>query len=328
MWPHIARWLMTLALGILVTPLAANAQLMGKVPRIGIVGNAYSERTGGVFRQVLHDLGYVEGQTILLEPRFIAGKYDQLPHVLAELIGLKVDVIVTGFTGATLAAREATSTIPIIFASAPNPVELGLVASLAHPGGNLTGVANMDFDSIVYKCLELLKEVVPEATRLVFLVNPDYPTSPSAAKAIQAATASLGLQLRIVEVRHLPDDLEEAFAAIAREPTHALFISGEPQFQTHRARIVDLVAKSGLPAVYNSEQFVEVGGLLSYARDIGEQFRRVAVIVSKILHGAKPADVPVEQPTKYYLTINLKTARALGLTIPPGLLVLADQVLQ
>jgi putative tryptophan/tyrosine transport system substrate-binding protein len=265
MWPHIARWLMTLALGILVTPLAANAQLTGKVPRIGIVGNGYSERTWGVFRQVLHDLGYVEGQNILLEPRFIAGKYDQLPHVLAELIGLKVDVIVTGFIGATLAAREATSTIPIIFASTPNPVERGLVASLAHPGGNLTGVANMDLDSIAYKCIELLKEVVPEATRLVFLANPDYSGYQSAAKAMQAATASLGLQLRILEVRHLPDDLEEAFAAIAREPPHALFIAGEPLFQTHRARIVDLVAKSGLPAVYNGEVFVEVGGLLSYS---------------------------------------------------------------
>jgi len=328
MWPHIARWLMTLALGILVTPLAANAQLMGKVPRIGIVGNGYGDRTWGVFRQVLHDLGYVEGQTILLEPRFIEGKYDQLPHVLAELIGLKVDVIVTGFTGATLAAREATSTIPIIFASAPNPVELGLVASLAHPGGNLTGVANMDFDSITYKCIELLKEVVPEATRLVFLANPDYPTYKSAAKAMQAATTSLGLQLRILEVRHLPDDLEEAFAAIAREPPHALIISSEPLFTMHRARIVDLVAKSGLPAVYNDERFVEVGGLLSYARDIREEFRRVAFLVDKILHGAKPADVPVELPRKYLLAINLKTARALGLTIPPGLLVLADQVLQ
>jgi len=239
-----------------------------------------------------------------------------------------VDVIVTGFTGATLAAREATSTIPIIFASAPNPVELGLVASLAHPGGNLTGVANMDHESIAYKCIEMLKEVVPEATRLVFLANPDYPAYPSAAKAMQAATASLGLQLRLLEVRHLPDDLEEAFAAIAREPPHALFIPGELRFVMHRARIVDLVAKSGLPAVYNNEQFVEVGGLLSYERDVPEEMRRVAFLVDKILHGAKPADVPVEQPKKYHLAINRKTARALGLTIPPGLLVLADQVLQ
>lgn len=326
MWPHIARWLMTLALGILVTPLAAHAQLAGKVPRIGIVG--IGDPYWGVFRHTLRDLGYVEGQNLLLEHRLVWGQYDQLPHVLAELIGLKVDVIVTGFTGATLAAREATSTIPIIFAAAPNPVALGLVASLAHPGGNLTGVANMDQESIAYKCIELLKEVVPEATRLVFLANPDYPPYQSAVKALQAATASLGLQLRLLEVRHLPDDLEEAFAAIAREPPHALFISGEPLFATHRARIVDLVAKSGLPAVYNGEWFVDVGGLLSYARDIREEMRRVAVIVAKILHGAKPADVPVEQPTKYYLAINLKTARALGLTIPPGLLVLADQVLQ
>ena len=182
--------------------------------------------------------------------------------------------------------------------------------------------------SLAYKCIELLKEVVPEATRLVFLANPDYPVYPSAAKAMQAATASFGLQLRIVEVRHLPDDLEEAFAAIAREPPHALIISSEPLFTTHRARIVDLVAKSGLPAVYNGAQFVDVGGLLSYARDVPEEMRRVAFLVDKILHGAKPADVPVEQPKTYRLAINLKTAKALGLTIPPGLLVLADQVLQ
>ena len=186
----------------------------------------------------------------------------------------------------------------------------------------------MDQESITYKCLEVLKEVVPEATRVVFLANPAYPVYQAAVKAMQAATASLGLQLRLVEVRHLPDALEEAFAAIAREPPHALFIAGEPLFTQHRARIVDLVAKSGLPAVYNDARFVDVGGLLSYARDTREEMRRVAVIVDKILHGAKPADVPVEQPTKYYLAINLKTARALGLTIPPGLLVLADRVLQ
>jgi putative ABC transport system substrate-binding protein len=317
---------MTLALGILVTPLAAHAQLTGKVPRIGIVG--ISDPEWGVFRDTLRDLGYVEGQNLLLEHRLVYGQYDKLPGVLAELIGLKVDILVTGFTGATLAAREATSTIPIIFAAAPNPVELGLVASLAHPGGNLTGVANMDQESIAYKCLEVLKEVVPEATRVGFLANPAYPLYQAAAQAVQAATASLGLQLRLVEVRHVPDDLEEAFAAIAREPPHALFIAGEPLFQTHRARIVDLVAKSGLPAVYNGERFVDVGGLVSYARDTREEVRRVAVIVAKILHGAKPADVPVEQPTKYSLAINLKTARALGLTIPPGLLVLADRVLQ
>ena len=226
MWPHIARWLMTLALGILVTPLAAHAQLAGKVPRIGIVG--IGDPYWGVFRHTLRDLGYVAGQNLLLEHRLVYGQYDKLPGVLAELIGLKVDVIVTGFIGATLAAREATSTIPIIFTAAPNPVALGLVASLAHPGGNLTGVANMDQESIAYKCIELLKEVVPEATRLVFLANPDYPPYQSAVKALQAATASLGLQLRLLEVRHLPDDLEEAFAAIAREPPHALFKFDKP----------------------------------------------------------------------------------------------------
>src|SRR5262245_35141624 len=158
--------------------------------------------------------------------------------------------------------------------------------------------------------------------------QPRLPRLPVSSQAMQAATASLGLQLRLLEVRHLPDDLEEAFVAIAREPPHALIIAAEPLFTTHRARIVDLVAKSGLPAVYNDERFVEVGGLLSYAKDLREEYRRAAFLVDKVLHGAKPADVPVEQPMKYRLDINLKTARTLGLTIPPGLLVLADQVLQ
>jgi len=218
--------------------------------------------------------------------------------------------------------------MPIVFVGTTNPVELGLVASLAHPGGNLTGVANLDMDSVVYKLIEMLKEVVPDATRLGFLANPDYPLYQRGTKAMQAATAAFGLQVQALEVRHLPEDLEPAFAAIAREPPHALCISAEPQFLTHRAQIVDLVAKSGLPAVYHEARFVEVGGLLSYSQDVSEQFRRLAVLVDKILHGAKPADVPVEQPTKYSLAINLKTARTLGLTIPPGLLVLADQVLQ
>jgi putative tryptophan/tyrosine transport system substrate-binding protein len=276
----------------------------------------------------MRDLGYVEGQNLVLEFRFLGGQYDQIPPVLAELIGLKVDILVTSFSAATLAAHKATSTIPIVFVSTPNPVELGLVASLAHPGGNLTGVANIDMDSVVYKLIQMLKEVVPDATRLGFLANPDYPLYQRGTKVMQAATAAFGLQLHALEVRHVPEDLEQAFAAIAREPLHALFISGEPQFLVHRAQIVDRVAKSGLPAVYMSPQFVEAGGLLSYAQDVSESFRRVAVIVDKILHGAKPADMPVEQPMKYSLALNLKTARALGLTIPPGLLVLADQVLQ
>jgi putative tryptophan/tyrosine transport system substrate-binding protein len=256
------------------------------------------------------------------------GQYAQLPHGLAERIGLKVDRMVTACTGAPLAAREATSTLPILCTGTPDPVALGLVASLAPPGGHLTGGAHMALESIAYQCIELLTEVVPEATRVVFLAHPAYPVYQAAAKARPAATASLGLQWRLLEGRHLPDDLEEACAALAREPPPAWCMAGEPLCHTHRARLVDLVATSGLPAVDNAEQFVDVGGRLSYARDTREQCRRVAYFVDKMLHGAKPADVPVEQPTKSSLAMNLKTASALGLTMPPGLLALADQGLQ
>lgn len=328
MWPHLARWLMTLALGILVTPLGAHAQLAGKVPRIGIVGIEGTERTWEVFRHTMRDLGYVDGQNLVLESRFVGGQQDQTPQGLAELISLKVDILLTAFTGATLAAHQATRTLPIVFVNQPNPVEYGLVASLAHPGGNLTGVANVDTESVMYKLLQMLKEIVPDATRLDVLANPDSPPYLRGLKILQAVTAAFGLQMHVLEVWQIPEDLEQALAAIAREPPHALYIGVDPLFIAHRAQIVDLAAKSGLPAVYMSPAFVRAGDLLSYTQDNSEASRRVAVIVDKVLHGAKPADVPVEQPTKYHLAINLKTASAQGLTIPPGLLVLADEVLQ
>jgi putative ABC transport system substrate-binding protein len=239
-----------------------------------------------------------------------------------------VDILVNGYAAVTLAARDVTDTIPIVFASMSDPVERGLGASLNRPGRNITGVANTSVETITWKPLEMLKEMVPDATHVALLIDPTYPVTKAGTKALQEATQSLGMQLHVVNVHDLPDELEGAFAALTRERIDALYISGDPQFIAHRTKIVDLVAKSGLPALYSDQRFVEVGGLLSYGPDDRERFRRVAVLVDKILRGAKPADIPVEQPTKYYLAINLKTAKTLGLTIPPGLLVLADEVFQ
>jgi putative tryptophan/tyrosine transport system substrate-binding protein len=322
------KLILTLALGILVAPLAVHAQPAGHLPRIGILGGNDTEVTFGAFRQSLHDLGYVEGQNILMEWRFTGGRPDLIPPFLAEFVRLKVDILVTGFSAATLAARDVTDTIPIVFASMVEPVEHGLVASLNRPGGNITGVANINIETLTWKPLEMLKEMVPEATLVAFLADLTYPVNKAGVKALQAATQALGMQLHVVPVHDLPNELEGAFAALARERIDVLCISGDPQFIAHRTQVVDLVTKSGLPAIYNDQRFVEVGGLLSYGPDDRERFRRVAVLVDKILRGAKPADIPVEQPTKYYLAINLKTAKALGLTIPPGLLVLADKVFQ
>jgi putative ABC transport system substrate-binding protein len=252
------------------------------------------EETFGAFRPGLRDLGYVEGQNILMEWRFTGGRHDLIPTVLAELVRLKVDILVTGYAAATLAARDVTDTIPIVFASMPDPVESGLAASLNRPGGNITGVANMSVETITWKPLEMLKEMTPDATHLAFLADLTYPVTNAGVKALQEATQSLGMQLHVVHVHDLPNELEGAFAALARERIDALIIAGEPQFKAHRTQIVDLVAKSGLPALYSEWRFVEVGGLLSYGPDDRERFRRVAVLVDKILRGAKPADIPVE----------------------------------
>jgi putative ABC transport system substrate-binding protein len=215
-----------------------------------------------------------------------------------------------------------------VFNGVQDPVERGLVASLNRPGGNITGVANVSVETFAWKPLEMLKEMIPEATHVAVLLDPTYPATKVATQALQEAAQALGMQLHVVPVHDLPHELEGAFAALAREHIDALFLSADPQFMAHRTQIVDLVAQSGLPAVYHDQRFVEVGGLFSYGPDYSEHFRRVAALVDKILRGAKPADIPVEQPTKYHLAINLKTAKALGLTIPPGLLVLADKVFQ
>jgi putative ABC transport system substrate-binding protein len=320
----------TLAGGLLVAPLAADAQPAGKVYRIGYLtagSLTANPRVLEAFRQGLRDLGWVEGQNIAIEYRSAEGRLDRLPDLAAELVRLKVDVIAATPTPAALAAKNATGTVPIVGVSLTEPVGLGLIASLARPGGNVTGVSYSVGTDIFGKDLELLKEVVPKVRRVAVLSNPDGPAQPLTISNIKGAARSLGLQLQLVEARG-PGDFDGAFAAMARERVGALLVVTDPVFIPHRARLVDLAANNRLPSIFTQRADVEAGGLMSYGPNFADMYRRAATYVDKILKGAKPGDLPVEQPTKFELVINLKTARALGLTIPPALLRRADEVIQ
>jgi putative tryptophan/tyrosine transport system substrate-binding protein len=315
---------------VLGVPLAGGAQQPGKVPRVGFLGPR--SRSDGApfvdaFLQGLRELGWMEGQNIAIEYRFAEGRLDRLPDLAAELVRLKVDVILAASTPPAVAARNATRTIPIIMATSADPVELGLVASLARPGGNVTGLAFSVGLQVVGKELELLRETVPQARRVAVLSNPANPGNVLAIKSVKSTASSLGVQLQFLEARG-PNEFEAAFAAMARERAGALLVVPDAVFGLHRARLQDLVAKSHLPAMYGLREHTEVGGLMSYAVDLRDSFRRSATYVDKILKGAKPADLPVEQPTKFELVINLKTAKALGLTIPQSVLLRADEVIQ
>jgi len=320
-----------LAVGLLAAPLAAGAQQPGKVFRIGILSNVppthpEGARVWGAFIQGLGDLGYVEGQNITIEHRSSEGKYERLPDLAAELVRLKVDVIVAPAAQNPFAAQQATRTIPIVMTGHPDPVGMGLVASLARPGGNVTGLSALA-PEIWGKQLELLKETVPRVSRVAVLGNPTNPGYPLLLREVKVAARSLGVQLQILEARG-PDDFERAFAAMTRERAGALLVQLDGMFLLHRTRIPDLAAKSRLPAMYELREFVDAGGLVGYGPSIRDRFRRAATYVDKILKGAKPGDLPVEQPTKFELIINLKTAKVLGLIIPPSVLVRADEVLQ
>jgi putative tryptophan/tyrosine transport system substrate-binding protein len=319
-----------LAGGLLVAPRAADAQPVGKVHRIGYLGSGSSTSNPhlpGAFRQGLRELGWIEGQNIVIEYRFAEGRLDRLPALAAEVVRMKVDIIAASPTPAALAAKNATGTIPIVFTSVPDPVGLGLVASLARPGGNVTGLTYSVGFNIFGKDLELLKEAVPKARRVAVLANPASPSGPLTISEITGAARSLGLQLLLLEARG-PDDFEGAFTAMAKERVGALFVVTDPAFIPHRARLVDLTAKNRLPSIFTQREDAEAGALMSYGPSLSDIYRRAATYVDKILKGAKPADLPVEQPTKFELVINLKIARALGLTIPPSLLQRADDVIQ
>ncbi len=323
--------IVTLALGLLIAPLAAPAEQPRKVFRIGILGNVpltdpEGVRLWGAFIQGLRELGYVEGQNITIEHRSSEGKYERLPDLAADLVRLKVDVIVAPAANPVFAAKQATRTIPIVMTGSGDAVGSGLVASLARPGGNVTGLSTLA-PEIVGKQLELLKEIIPRVSRVAVLWNPTNQTHPLLLGEAKVAARSLGVQLQILEARR-PDDFERAFAAMTRERAGALLVLTDGMFLLHLTRTADLAAKSRLPAMFALREQADAGGLMAYGPSLRDSFRRAATYVDKILKGAKPADLPVEQPTKFELVINLKTAKALGLTIPQSVLIRADEVIQ
>jgi len=314
--------------GLLAASLAAEALQAGTVARIGVL-ELGSELTSGpqeAFRQGLRELGYVQGQNIVLEYRFAEGRADRLPDFAAELVRHKVDVIVAGGTPAPLAAKHATSTIPIVMAAAGDPVRTGLVANLAKPGGNVTGLSTSTPD-LAAKRLELLKEVVPGVSRVAVLWNAANPFTVLNMRETEAAARTLGLHVQSLEVRGL-DDFDNALPAAIRGRAGALIVVDDPLTCLHRERLGDFAAKNRLPTMYGFRQCAGTGGLMSFGASLADLYRRAAIYVDKILKGAKPRDLPVEQPTKFELVINLKTAKALGLTIPPSLLLRADQVIE
>ena len=320
----------TLAGGLLAAPLVAEAQPAGKIYRIGYLSAGAptsNPLVSAAFQQGLCDLGWVEGQNIDIEYRWAEGRFDRLPDLAADLVHLKVDVIIAAPTPAALAAKNATGTVPIVAVRLTNPVELGLVGSLARPGGNVTGLSYSVGADIFGKDLELLKEIVPRVRRVAVLSNPDSPAQPLTVRNVKDAARSLGLQLQLLEARG-PEGFDGAFAAMARERVGALLVVQDPAFIPHRARLVDLAAKNRLPSIFTQREDAEAGGLMSYGPSLSDLYRRAGTYVDKILKGANPGDLPVEQPTKFELVINLKTAKALGLTIPPSLLQRADQVIE
>jgi len=321
---------LTAAIWLLVAPLAGAAQQPAKVPRIGYLSplSPSSDSTRiEAFRQGLRDFGYVEGQNIAIEYRYAEGKFNRLPDLAAELVRFKVDVIVVASTPGILAAKNATSTIPIVMALSADPVPTGLVSSLARPGGNITGLSLLSGE-LSGKRLELLKEVVPNLSRVAVLWDPVNPATLLQLRETEAAAQVLGVQLQPLEVRGPNPDFERAFQDTAGGQAGALITLDDLLILIHRRKIVDFAAKKRLPAMYGFRELPDAGGLMSYTANRSHLFRRAATYVDKLLKGAKPADLPVEQPTRFEFVINMKTAKALGLTIPPSILIRADQVIQ
>jgi putative ABC transport system substrate-binding protein len=322
---------LVVAISILAAPVATDAQAAGAIHRIGFLGAGsrppVTWHLFEAFRQGLRELGWVEGQNIVIEYRFAEGRFERVPDLAAELVQLKADVIVVGSTPPALAAKNATGTIPIVMVAIGDPVRQGLVASLARPGGNITGLSLTAGFETVSKGLELLKETVPKLRRAALLSNPANPSHALVIREMKGAARSLGVQLQLVEARDL-NEFDGAFTAMAKERAGALFVVLDPLFILHRARLAGLAAKNRLPSMYWSRENVEAGGLMSYGPSLPDLYRRAATFVDRIFKGAKPADLPVEQPTKFELVINLKSAKALGLTIPQSILVRADQVIE
>ncbi len=319
-----AAGLIVLAFALLVASLHSVAQPGGTMRHVGYLspGPGYPFEA---FREGLKELGYVEGRDITIERRSAEGKPERLEGLAADLVQLRVDVIVTATTAATQAAQRATATVPIVFALADEPVELGLVASLAKPGGNITGLTGL-MAELTAKRLELLKEVSPRVKRVAVLWAA-YPFSAAVLREVEKASRPLGLTLQEVEVQDATQ-LNSAFARMTAWRAEALLVLPHPMFVAQRTHLAELAAKHRLPSTYHLKEFVEVGGLMSYAPNVADMSRRAAGYVDKILHGAKPGQLPVEQPTKFELVINLKTAKALGLNVPQSLLLQADAVVR
>jgi putative ABC transport system substrate-binding protein len=324
------RFLLTSLAGVLATPLAAEAQQPSKMARVGYLefgsaapGTPHLE----AFRRGLRELGWIESQNIAIEVRYAEGKQDRLAEFAADLVRLKVDVIFASATPAALAAKQATTTIPIVIGFVADPVGSGLVPRLARPRGNITGWTHLAGLELNAKRLEILKEAIPEATRIGALWNPANPIHEPSLRVIEAAAQRLKVQLHPKGVQD-PHELEGAFSAMAQERLQGLTVPPDGMFLVHRARIIELAAKHRIPTMYGVRELARAGGLMAYGVNLPEMYRHGALFVDRILRGAKPADLPVEQPTKFELVINLKTAKALGLTIPPSLLQRADQVIE
>ena len=311
-----------------VWPLAARGQQREKLPTIGFLGAASASAMKSwldAFVARLRELGWIEGRTVAIEIRWAEGRRERVAEIAAEFVQLKVDVIVTSATPPTLAAKQATAVIPIVFAAVSDPVGPGLVASLARPGGNVTGLANQTSDTAGKK-LELLREAVPGLRRLAIMANVGNPASVLEMGEVQATARTLGLEVTTSEIRRA-EDIAPAFEAL-KDRADALYLGPDPLMNTNRTRVNILAVGARLPTMQGAREYVEAGGLMSYGPNFPDQFRRVADFVDKILRGTKPADIPVEQPTKFDLVINLTTAKALGLEVPPSLLARADEVIE
>jgi ABC-type uncharacterized transport system substrate-binding protein len=317
------------SLALFAVPLGAEAQPAGKVHRIGIlatIDSTWQAGSWGPFRQALHELGYVEGRNLVVEYRSAEGRAERMPALATELVKLKVDVIFAVTTAGALAARNATTMIPIVFTLVSDPVGAGLVTSLARPGGNITGTTHMTQD-LIGKRLSLLKEIMPNASLVAVLSNPGDPSTASHLAETEKAARSLAMKLQIVEAR-TPNEIDHAFSATVSQRPAALLVDPNVMFYRQRSQIVGLAARHRLPAIYESRPFADAGGLMSFGASFGDLTRREAALVDKVLKGAKPADLPIEGPTKFALVINLKTAKALGLTIPPSVLARSDDVIE
>jgi len=309
--------------------LSADAQQAGKVPRIGFLfAGAPSAVMGRIkaFRQGLQERGYVEGKNIVIEYRYGEGNLDRMAPLAAELVHLKVDVIVTGGPTDTRAAKQVTTTLPIVMAQDSDPVGSGFIASLARPGGNITGLSTLS-PEISGKQMDLLKEILPKVSRVAVVGNSIEPGNAETLKETQLAAGGFGVQLQYLDVRG-PEDIEIAFSAIKKDRANALIVLRNPVTSTHRKQVIDLAVKNRVPAMYVSPEWVDAGGLMSYAPNADDNFRRAAIYVDKILRGTKPADLPVEQPTKFEFVVNLKAAKQIGLAIPPNVLARADRVIR